>query len=219
MASFSWEHKKAASDALYGFLLLHTTDDAQQLVELQQDENGPEAWRQLSIRFDPICESFIFDQMASLTEVSRCKQLTELPAALTKWERSLRNFSEPTGGSQDVPPEWKLPILFKMIPLNMMGEIKIKQKYTTGMDKTYEGFSRLLLEMANEKVYDRRAAKGRGENDMDLDALGSCSSRQIGRRGRPSLQRPTRGITAMTARTLTTPTPSGSSTRRAPRTS
>ena len=25
--------------------------------------------------------------------------------------------------------------------------------------------------MANEKTYDRRAAKGRGENDMDLDAL------------------------------------------------
>ena len=25
--------------------------------------------------------------------------------------------------------------------------------------------------MANEKTYDRRAAKGRGENDMDIDAL------------------------------------------------
>ena len=73
-------HKEAASDALYDFLLLHTTDDAQQLVELQADENGPEAWRQLSIRFDPIGEAYAFDQMASLKEVPRRKQLTDLPS-------------------------------------------------------------------------------------------------------------------------------------------
>ena len=39
------------------------------------------------------------------------------------------------------------------------------------MDNTYEGFSKLLLEMAHDKTYDRRAAKGRGESDMDVDAL------------------------------------------------
>ena len=43
LAQFQWEHKEAASDALYDFLLMHTTDDAQRLVELQPDENGPEA--------------------------------------------------------------------------------------------------------------------------------------------------------------------------------
>ena len=37
LAEFHWEHKEAASDALYEFLLLHTTDDAQRLVELQPD--------------------------------------------------------------------------------------------------------------------------------------------------------------------------------------
>ena len=115
--------------------------------------------------------------MASLMEVPICKQLTDFPVALTKWERSLRNFAERTGG-QAVPPEWKLPILFKMIPLSMMGEIKIKHKYTTGMDKTYEGFSKLLLEMAHEKVYDRRAPKGRGESDMDVDALAAQKLQQ-----------------------------------------
>ena len=35
LANFQWEHKEAASDALYDFLLMHTTDDAQRLVELQ----------------------------------------------------------------------------------------------------------------------------------------------------------------------------------------
>ena len=105
LTGFQWEHKEAASDALYDFLLLHMTDDAQQLVELQHDEHGPETWRQLPIRFDPIGESFVFDQMDSLMEVPWCKQLAELPAALTKWERSLRNSSERTSGSPAVPPE------------------------------------------------------------------------------------------------------------------
>jgi hypothetical protein len=104
LANFSWEHKEAASDALYDFLLLYTTDDAQQLVESQEDENGPEAWRQLAIRYDPIGESYAFDQMATLMQVPRCKQLTDLPAALTKWERSLRTYAERTGGSA-VPQE------------------------------------------------------------------------------------------------------------------
>ena len=86
--------------------------------------------------------------MASLMDVPRCKQLTDLPAALTKWERSFHNYSERTGGAA-ISLEWKLPILFKMIPTTMMSEIKIKHKCTTGVDKTYEGFSKLLVEMTN----------------------------------------------------------------------
>ena len=116
LSTFSWEHKEAEADALYEFLLLHTTEDTQQLVELQ-DENGPEAWRQLSIRFDPIGEPFVFDQMSSLMEVPRCKQLMDPPAALTKWERSLRSFSERTGGSQAVPPRVKAPHLVQDDPV------------------------------------------------------------------------------------------------------
>ena len=83
-------------------------------------------------------------------DVPRCKQLTEVPGTLTRWKRSLRAFAERTGG-QAVPPECKLPISFKMIPLNMLSEIKIKHKYTAGSDKTYAGFPKLLVEVANER--------------------------------------------------------------------
>ena len=69
-----WKFKDVASEVLYDFLLMHTSDDAQQLVELQ-DENGLEAWRQLVIRFDPVGESYAFDQMSALMEVPRCKTL------------------------------------------------------------------------------------------------------------------------------------------------
>ena len=72
LGGFHWEHKETAADALYDFILLHTSDDAQQFVELQ-DENGPEAWRQLSIRYDPVGESYVFDQMFALRDVPRWK--------------------------------------------------------------------------------------------------------------------------------------------------
>ena len=58
LSGFDWKHKGAAADALFDLLQLHTSDDAQHLVELQ-DENGPGAWRQLGIRYDPIGESYV----------------------------------------------------------------------------------------------------------------------------------------------------------------
>ena len=58
-----------------------------------------------------------------------------------------------------------------MMLKDMIPEIKIRHKYTRGGSKGYDGFSRILIQLANEKVYDRRAAKGRGENDMDTDAV------------------------------------------------
>jgi hypothetical protein len=54
------------------------------LVELQ-DENGLEAWRQLALRFDPVGESYVFDQMSALMDVPRCKQIVDIPAAITRW--------------------------------------------------------------------------------------------------------------------------------------
>ena len=56
---------------------MHTSDDAQQLVELH-NQNGLEAWRQLAIRFEPIDESYVFDQMSALMDVPRWKQSVEL---------------------------------------------------------------------------------------------------------------------------------------------
>ena len=148
---------------------MHTPDDAQQLVELQ-DEKRLEAWRQLVIRYDPIGESYVFDQMSALMEVPRSMNLVELPAAITRSERSLRAYAEKTGGAA-APPEWKLPIFLLMIPKDMIQEIKIRHKCTVGESKGYDGFSRILIELANEKVYDRRAASRRGENDMDTDLV------------------------------------------------
>ena len=53
----------------------------------------------------------------------------------------------------------------------MYQDIKLRYKYNIGKNKNYDGFSRIFIELANEKSYDRRAAKGRGENDMDTDLV------------------------------------------------
>ena len=65
LSAIQWKHKDVAGGALYDFLAPNTQDDALRLVE-RQGGNGPEAWRQLCLRYDPVGESFVFDQMASL---------------------------------------------------------------------------------------------------------------------------------------------------------
>ena len=76
--------------------------------------------------------------MTALMDVPRCKQIVELSATITRWERSLRTYAEMTGG-QAVPADWKLPIGFKMIPMTMTQDIKIRHKYAVGEATTYEG--------------------------------------------------------------------------------
>ena len=166
LGGFDWRYKNVANEVLYDFLVLHTTEDAQTLVELQ-DENGLEAWRKLVQRFDPVGESYILDQMTNLMDVSRCSNLVELSSAINRWEKAHSTYQAKSGG-KCVPEDWKVPILFKMIPKANLDEIKLKHKYARGEDKTYNGFSRILIELADEKRYE---AKSRGKDDMDVDAL------------------------------------------------
>ena len=56
-----------------------------------------------------------------------------------------------------------------MIPASLMQDIKVRHKYAVGLEKQYPGFSKILIEMAKERTYDRQIAKA--NNDMDIDAL------------------------------------------------
>ena len=162
-----WKYKESASDVLYDFLTLHTADAALILVELTED-NGPEAWRQLCRRYDPIGEGYVLDQMTTLMNVQRCKHMIELPAAISRWEKMHANYVSRSGGAS-VPEDWKLPLLFKMIPQASYDDIKLRHRYTLPQDKGYQSFSRVLIELANEKAYESHL-KGKGSDDMDLDA-------------------------------------------------
>ena len=52
----AWEHKVECAEKLYDFLFQHTELGAQVEVENAED-NGPEAWRKLVQRYDPLGES------------------------------------------------------------------------------------------------------------------------------------------------------------------
>ena len=122
--NIEWRHKDVAAEALYDFLVLHTGDDAQILVERFED-NGPEAWRQLARRYDPIGESYVLDQMDKLMHVTRCKNMLELPSSISRWERAHSRCAELSGG-KSMPEEWKLPILFRLIPQSDYDKIKLQ---------------------------------------------------------------------------------------------
>ena len=167
MHEVNWKYTDAANDALYNFMVMHTSDEAQTLVELAE-YNGCEAWRQLCRRFDSVGESYVIDQMSMLMEVDRCTKFIDLPAAIARWERGNGNYMKRTGGP-GVPEEWKIPILFKMIPKGSMDEIKMRHNYATEEEKAYDRFPRTIVELATEKIYDN--ARARGKEDIYVDPV------------------------------------------------
>ena len=60
-------------------------------------------------------------------------------------------------GGQSIPDDWRLPILFKMIPKPQMDDIKMSHKYAKGEENKYPAFSRMLVERVGEAV------RGQGE--------------------------------------------------------
>ena len=109
-----WKYKNVANEVLHDFLVLHTSDDALVIVELQ-GENGLEGWRQLNRRYDPIGESYAIDQMGHLIEHEPVAHLVDMPAAIAKWEKRLSAYAARTGG-KSIPEDWRIPLLFKMLP-------------------------------------------------------------------------------------------------------
>ena len=107
--------------------------------------------------------------MNRLMTIAQCKTMIEVPAAISKWENAHADFVSRSGTS-GVPEEWKLPLLFRMIPASDLERIKMHFKYMPVQDKTYLNFSRTLIEMAGERAYDNMLKK-HGSDDMDCSSL------------------------------------------------
>ena len=106
--------------------------------------------------------------MTNLMEVQRCSNLPDIASAISRWEKAHTMYQAKSGGKA-VPEDWEVPILFKMIPKANFDEIKLKHKYAQGSEKTYEGFSRILIELSDDKRYEKQS---RGKDDMDVDLVG-----------------------------------------------
>ena len=104
----NWAHAETANAKLFDMLVMHLADDPLVLVENHPNQ-GFEAWRALSRRYDPVGEQFTFDRMTSLLARDRCKDISELPAAIEKWMRDLGLYERKTG--KTLEKEWRVPII------------------------------------------------------------------------------------------------------------
>ena len=57
-----------------------------------------------------------------------------------------------------------------MIPTRNLDELKTRHRYASAEDKMNEKFSRTLIELAGEKIYDA-ARSTSGKDDMDVDPV------------------------------------------------
>ena len=96
----------------------------------------------------------------------RCKDIAELPAAIEKWTRDLSLYEKKTG--KTLPKEWRVPILFQMVPERNYSEIKARWQLNATKDITT--FAQELVIYATELKHESHG-KGRGVAPMDLDAL------------------------------------------------
>ena len=158
----SWPAAELANAKLYDLLVMHLYDDPLVLVENHQGQ-GFEAWRSLSRRYDPVGEQFTFDRMTSLLTRERCKDIGELPAALEKWHRDLGLYEKKTG--KTLEKEWRVPIIFQMIPMANYSEIKAR--WQLNKEKDITTFAQELIEYANDLKYDQSRRKGPAPMDLD----------------------------------------------------
>ena len=133
-----------ANRALHDMLMLVCTSNALSVVETCPSQ-GFEAWRLLNVRFNPIGEMYTFDKMNDLMHQTMCKNMSDMPAAIDKFEKDIRMFKDRTG--QDFPEILKMPLLLQMIPTIWKREVDARFRLT-GSDKTYAPYPKNLLTMA-----------------------------------------------------------------------
>ena len=127
ISEMAWEHAQTADQKLADFLATYCADDALGIVE-SVPERGFEAWRKLKVRYNPAGGRFELDRMTLLLSRKQCPSLNELPAAIDKLERDLRNYE--TNTNLVFPPEWKIPLLLQLMPVSHQKELQMK--YTMG---------------------------------------------------------------------------------------
>ncbi len=167
--NMNWEPAAQANTRLFDFLVNIVADDALIIVE-NYPSQGFEAWRALSKRYDPAGEQFMFDRMTSLLTRERCRDIGELPAAIEKWTRDLGTYEKKTG--KTLEKEWRVPIIFQMVPAKQYSEVKARWQLNAEKDITK--FSQELVTWANELRLDQPKS-GRGQAPMDVDAVANAA--------------------------------------------
>ena len=113
IASMGWPAGDLANSRLYDFLFLQCKGDAHVLIE-RHDGMGFEAWRQLAKRYSPSGGQFELDMMSRLMNPHKAAKLSDLPAAILRFERDIETYQTKTG--RQFPEEWKTPTFLRILP-------------------------------------------------------------------------------------------------------
>ena len=162
--SWNWSEGVAADSKLHDLLLIITSEEALGVVE-SVEGRGFEAWRLLNLRFNSVGELYTYDKMNSIMKRTPVKHISEMPAAIAKFEKELKVFREKSG--TEFPQMLKLPILMQMIPANWKKEFETQFRNPM-VEKTYESLSGQLIGIGTEERYLETRRSG---DDMDVDAL------------------------------------------------
>ena len=169
LTSWDWRDVVQADSKLHDFLLMATAGEALGVVESVAGR-GFEAWRLLNVRFNAIGELYTVDKMNSIMHQKAVRHISEMPAAISKFEKDLKVFRERVGS--DFPEILKLPILMQMIPQSWKKEFDSQFRNPTAV-KSYEALSAQLIGIGSEERYKRRKGRGRHGRGCPGEAEGS----------------------------------------------
>ena len=113
--------------------------------------------------FNPIGETYAFDKLTILMHQPRCKNMSELPGTVEKWEANVRQYEDRSGDK--FPESMKMLILMQMIPAKDLEQVLYR--FRMNPEKDYANFSKQLVEFGTERRYE--AMRGNGAAPMDLD--------------------------------------------------
>ena len=100
-------------------------EDALILVETPDLESrGFEAWRLLVKRYNPSGGQYELDAMMALMSLSAVKDITQLPGAISRFERDVKLYEKRAGRA--FPEEFKIPTVLRLLAQCHERELKLK---------------------------------------------------------------------------------------------
>ena len=170
LGPMQWDQAIVADAKLHDFLLMMLGEDALILVETPDLESrGFEAWRLLMKRYNPSGGQYELDAMMALMSLSAVKDITQLPGAISRFERDVKLYERRAG--RPFPEEFKIPTILRLLPKSHERELKLK--FAMGLTD-YGELTQQIMGYSQQIRFER--AYSRGDNDMDVSSLEAWES-------------------------------------------
>ena len=170
-----WEFAVAASPKLHDYLLQVLQEDAVMLIDKPElADRGFESWRILVRQYEPSGGAYELDAMMALMTIKQVRDMSQLPAAVARFEKNYRAYEARTGHT--FPQEWKAPAFLRMLPGSHAGEMR--WRFSQGLTN----YDQIVASVLSYSQHLRHEDSFRRDNDMQCDSaerrrdLSSCQS-------------------------------------------